>query len=137
MKQHERYIIDEREIELLDKYAGIISQRKDPYRYDTFDKDVLAHFCRMKDTSNDMYYRRYQAAKDVIDMIANEVDIDPDDTAYNLYVPDPDCGSPILNRIKDYISRGGEKALLKKRVQELEKENQILRSVLRREGENA
>ena len=36
--QHERYVIDEREIELLDKYEGTISQTKDPHRYDTLAK---------------------------------------------------------------------------------------------------
>lgn len=132
MKQHERYIIDEREVELLDKYEGTISQRKDPYRYDTFSKESLVAFCRMKDRSNDLFFKRYQAAREVIDIIAREVGIDPDSTGLLIYAPDTDGGSPILNRIKEWVSRSGEKAQLKKRLQELEQENAVLRSLIRK-----
>lgn len=128
----ERYIIDEREIELIDRYEGTISQSKDPHRYDSFDKETLAKFCRMKDRGNDMFFRRYQAARDVIDLIAKEVGIDPDNTVFFLYSPEADGGSPILNRIKEWVSRSGEKAQLKKRVQELEQENAILRSLIQK-----
>lgn len=132
MKEHERYIIDEREVELLDKYEGTMNQRKDPHRYDTFEKESLADFCRMKDRSNDLYFRRYQAAQEVIDLIAKEIGIDPENTSFWLYAPDIDGGSPILNRIKEWVSRSGEKAQLKKRVQELEQENTILRSLIQK-----
>ena len=130
--KHERYIIDEREIDLLDRYEGTMSQTKDPHRYDTFDKESLASFCRMKDRSNDLYFRRYQAAKEVIDMIAEQVGIDPDDTGFWLYAPDADGSSPILRRIEEWVSRSGDKAQLKKKVQELEQENAILRSVFKK-----
>lgn len=128
----ERYIIDEREIKLIDRYEGTISQSKDPHRYDTFEQKTLADFCRMKDRSNDMFFRRYQAARDVIDLIAKEVGIDPDNTGFWLYSPEADGGSPILNRIKEWVSRSGEKAQLKKRVQELEQENAVLRSLIQK-----
>lgn len=52
--KHERYIINDEEIELLDCYEGTMNQRKDPHRYDTFSSDTLADFCRMKDRSNDI-----------------------------------------------------------------------------------
>lgn len=131
MKQHERYIIDEREVELLDKYEGTMSQRKDPYRYDTFSKETLARFCRIKDRSNDLFFKRCQAAREVIDIIAREVGIDPDHTDLWIYAPDTDGGSPIINRIKEWVGRSGEKAQLKKRLQELEQENVVLRSLIR------
>lgn len=131
-EKHERYIIDEHEIELLNRYEGTMSQTKDPYRYDAFDKETLADFCRMKDRSNDMYFRRFQAAKEVIDLIAEEVDINPNNMGFWLYSPTADGGSPITNRIKEWISRSGEKAQLKKRLQELEKENNILRSLIQK-----
>ena len=51
--KHERYIINDAEIALLDKYEGTVSQTKDPHRYNTFDKESLAAFCKMKDRSND------------------------------------------------------------------------------------
>lgn len=129
---HERYIIDELEIELLDRYEGIMEQRKDPHRYDTFPKETLAAFCRMKDRSNDMFFRRYQGAKEVIDLVAKQVGINPEDTGYWLYAPDIDGTSPIVKIIEEWVSRSGEKAKLKKRLQELEQENALLRSLLQK-----
>lgn len=128
---NERFIIDEREVNLLDRYEGTMAQRNDPYRYDAFSKETLAEFCRMKDRSNDIFYRRYQAAQDVINLIAEQVGIDPKNTGFWLYALDLDGTSPIVNRMEDWLSRSGEKAKLKKRIQELEDENSILRSLLR------
>lgn len=43
MSEHERYIIDEREVELLDKYEGAMSQTKDPYSpYNDREKETVA-----------------------------------------------------------------------------------------------
>lgn len=130
--RHERYIIDEEEVGLLDRYESTISRNIDPNRYDGFDRETLAEFCRMKDRSNDIYFKRTQAARDVIDMIAKLVGIDPEDTGFWLYAPDADGSSPILNRLEEWISRSGDKAQLKKRVQELEAENALLRSLIRK-----
>lgn len=130
--KHERYIINDAEVELLDRYEGTMSQEKDPYRYDTFSKEILADFCRMKDRSNDIFFRRYQAAREVIDLIAKEVGIDPENTSFWLYAPEADGGSPILNRIKDWVNRSGEKAQIKRRLRELEQENALLRSLIQK-----
>lgn len=130
-RKHERYIIDEQEIELLSHYEGI-AQVSDPSRYDTFSKEALASFCRMKDRSNDMFYRRYQAARDVIDLIAKKVGIDPKNSGFWLYSPDSDGDSAIVNRIEEWVSRSGEKAGLKRRLQELEHENTLLRSLIQK-----
>lgn len=130
--QHERYIVNEEELTLLDKYQGIMSQKKDKYRYDTFDKETLIAFCLLKDRSNDLYFRRFQAARDVIDLIARSVDIDPENTSYWLYSPNADGTSPIIKKIENYISNRGEKAKLKKRVDELERENSLLRSLIQK-----
>lgn len=130
--KHERYIINDEEIELLKRYEGITNQRKDPHRYDTFSAETLAAFCRMKDRSNDMYYRRYQAAMDVIDLVAKQVNINPDNTGFWLYAPDYDGSSPIIRKMEEYFSRSGEKVKLKKRIDELEKENALLRSLLQK-----
>lgn len=130
--QHERYIVNEEELTLLDKYQGIMSQKKDKYRYDTFDKETLIALCLLKDRSNDLYFRRFQAARDVIDLIARSVDIDPENTSYWLYSPNADGTSPIIKKIENYISNRGEKAKLKKRVDELERENSLLRSLIQK-----
>lgn len=130
--KHERYIINDAEIALLDKYEGTMSQTKDPHRYNTFDKETLAALCKMKDRNNDMFFKRYQAAQEVIDIVAKQVGINPDNTGYWLYAPDCDGSSPILRRIEEWISRSGEKAQLKRRVQELEQENAILRTLIQK-----
>lgn len=129
---YERYIINECEIELLDRYEGIMKQRKDPYRYDTFSRETLAEFCRMKDRSNDMFYRRYEGAKEVIDLIARQVGINPENSGFWLYAPDVEGTSPISKKIEEWVSKSGDKAKLKKRLQQLEQENAILRSLIRK-----
>lgn len=130
--EHKRYIVDEREIDLLDRYEGTMAQRKDPHRYDGFSKETLAALCRMKDRSNDLFYRRYQAAQEVIDFVAEKVGINPKDSGFWLYAPDCDGSSPIARAIEEWVSRSGDKAKLKKRLQELEQENAVLRSLLRK-----
>lgn len=130
--KHKRYIVSDKELELLDRYEGIMAQKKDPYRYDTFDASALASFCLMKDKSNDLYFKRTQAAREVIDLIAEKVGIDPNETSEFLYAPDFDGSSPIISIMEDWLSRRGEKVQLKKRIQELEKENSIFRSLIQK-----
>lgn len=132
MRDSERYFINEQEIELINRYEGIMAQRNDSHRYDTFSKDTLVSFCLMKDRSNDIFFRRYQAAQEVIDLIAKQVGIDPKDTGFWLYAPDFDGTTPIVKRMEEWFSRSGEKAQLKRRLQELEQENKLLRSLLRK-----
>lgn len=132
MTERERYIINEKEIELLKRYEGIMSQNNDPYRYSTFSKETLEGFCRIKDRSNDLFYKRFQAAREVIDLIAEKIGIDPENTSFWLYAPDCDGTTPIIKRIEEWFSRSGEKAKLKRRLQELEQENELLRSLIQK-----
>lgn len=124
------YIIDENEAEVLDRYEGTLAQKKDPHRYDTLPKEDLATLCRIKDKSNDLFVRRYEAARAVIDIISRQVGIDPDTTGGSLYYPNLDGSSVIARRIEEWVSRSGDKAALKKRVQELEQENLTLLSLI-------
>lgn len=126
------YTIDENEAEVLARYEGTLAQKKDPHRYDTLPKEDLAMLCRIKDKSNDLFVRRYEAARAVIDIISRQVGIDPDTTGGSLYYPNLDGSSDIAQRIEEWVSRSGDKAVLKKRVQELEQENLILRSLLQK-----
>ena len=79
------YTIDENEAEVLARYEGILAQKKDPHRYHTLPKDALALLCRTKDKSNDLFVRRYEAAREVIDIISRQVGIDPDTSGLSLY----------------------------------------------------
>lgn len=73
-----------------------------------------------------------EAARAVIDIISRQVGIDPDTSGLSLYYPDFDGSSAIARRIEEWVSRSGEKAVLKKRVRELEQENLTLRSLLQK-----
>lgn len=130
--KHERYIISEEEVGLLNRYEEIIEKHDSEYYYDHFSKETLAQFCSMKDRSNDLFFRRYTAAREVIDLIAKQAGIDPNDTGFWLYAPDVDGKSPIVDRMEGRFSRSGEKAQLKRRLQELEQEYSLLRSLIQK-----
>lgn len=127
----ERYIINEAEITLLERFEGITANMTNPERYDDFPAETLAVFCRMKDRSNDLFFRRAEAAREVINLIAKRVGINPEDTGFWLYAPDLDGTSPILKRIDEWLSRSGEKAMLKRKITELEQENDLLKRLLK------
>ena len=91
----------------------------------------------LKDRSNELYFKRNEAARDVIDIVARTVGIDPDKSGFWLYSPYEDETTPLSRRIEEYISRSGDKAKLKKKVQELEEENRVLRSLITGGAANA
>lgn len=132
MGKHEQYIINEDEIALLERIEGITGGRKTSEHYMQCTKEGLAALCSLKDGSIDIFMRRYQAAREVIDIIAKSVGIDPDDSGFWLYAADTDGTTQISKKIESWFSRSGEKAQLKRRVQELEQENAILRSVFQK-----
>lgn len=121
-------IVCKEEIAALEQTEGI--KAKSPEEYMRCSKKGLAQLCSLKDRSNDLFFKRAEAARAVIDMIAKRIGIDPQDTSYWLYSPDADGSSPVLAKIDDYFSRSGDKVKLKKRIDELERENSVLRSLL-------
>lgn len=127
-----RWIINEEEIDLLKRFDGIANNGKSAEDYMKCSKEGLAVLCRLKDRSNDLFVRRYEAAREVIDIIAEKIGIDPQNSGFWLYAPYEDGTTPITDRIEGWFSRSGEKAQLKRRVQELEQENAILRSILQK-----
>ncbi len=130
MKEHERYIINEEEIALLEQVEGLSDIEKSPDDYMKCGKEGLAVICCIKNKTNDVFMRRYKAARAVIDIIARQIGINPDNCGFWLYAPNVDGTSPISERIENWLSRSGEKAQLKRRIQELESENAVLRSLI-------
>lgn len=124
-----RYIINEEEIALLERVEGI-GEMKSSEDFMKNSKEGLAVLCAMQRKSNDMFLRRYKAACEVIDIIARKVGIDPDDSGFYLYAAYNGGTTPITDRIESWFSRSGEKAQLKRKLQELEQENSILRSLI-------
>lgn len=112
------------------KHPGLSYDIDNPERYSGFSAESLATFCRIKDRSNDIFVRRVEAAQEVIDLLARKVGIDPEACGLCLYTLDLDGSSPIIKKMDEFFSRSGEKAKLKKRLDELENENSVLRSLL-------
>ena len=130
--KHERYIINDEEIALLNQYDGIENPQNGPCRYDNFDKDSLAMFCRMKDRSNDLFKKRDKEEREMIELIGKTVGIKPAETRVWHYATDIEGSAPIGGIIEEWVSRSGEKAQLKRKVKELEQENSVLRSLIQK-----
>jgi len=122
--------MDNEEKLLLERYQSDFEHENGHYDGRNIPPEGYATICRMKDRTNALLDRRWQAAKDVIDLIAKRIGIDPQDTCHFLYAPDYDGSSPLLRKIDEYLTRGGDKVKMKKRIDELENENQILRSLI-------
>lgn len=116
------------ELDLLAGYPSEIELR-DPSRYDFLGREA-ATICKVKDRSIVLFDKRYRAAQEVIDLIARRIGIDPENSGFWLYALDADGSSPIVALMDEYFNRGGEKVKLKKRVKELEDENNFLRSLI-------
>ncbi len=123
--------ITQQEMELLVEYPSEI-ELKDKSRYDYLGNDDAAVLLLIKDRTIVLFDKRYRAAREVVDMIAKRIGIDPQNTSFWLYAPDLDGSSPILKKMDDYFSRSGDKVKLKKRIDELETENAILRSLIQK-----
>lgn len=91
------------------------------------DPEHIAEILRLKDRALSLYDTRLAYAQEVIDLVAEELDLN--DKGLYLYALKVDDRHPILEKLKEYLSRGGNKVKLKKRVDELENENAVLRSI--------
>ncbi len=132
MKEHERYIINEEEIALLEQIEGLSDIKKSPDDYIKCSKEGLAVICCIKNKTNDMFMRRYKAARAVIDIITRQIGINPDNCGSWLYAPNLDGTTTLSERLENWLSHSGEKTQLKRRIQELESENAVLRSLISR-----
>jgi hypothetical protein len=94
--------------------------------------DKWREICRFKDQATALFDRRWQEATAVIDLVARKIGIDPDTTGDWLYGLYDDETSPLADKLDEYFDRG-DKVKLKKRIDELETENRILRSLIGKE----
>lgn len=90
---------------------------------------------RFKDKGTALFDKRWQAACEVIDIIARRVGIDPEKSSLCLYNVDWDsktktASSPLADKIDEWFDKSGDKVKLKKRLDELENENRVLRSII-------
>lgn len=74
-----------------------------------------------------IFIQRWENAKEVIDLVAEQIDM----TESGRYIYSTlDGKSCLVDKLQEYFSRSGEKVKLKKRLDELEKENAVLRSLI-------
>lgn len=106
----------------------------DALRGKTYTGDEYAGLAKLKDNGLALYDRRWQSAKAVIDLVAKEIDIDPEKTPhllYGLYQDKGEFSSPLVDKMRTWFDKSGDKAKLKKRVAELEAQLDALRSALK------
>lgn len=144
-------IITNIEEEVLAKYRGSITRKAfieaiekieealtvDFEQYDTLPQKALAMLCSMKDAGIERERTRTKAARDVIDTIAKKVGIDTENCGINLYAPyytdgEGETVSDVSRKLDELLERSGDKAQLKRRIQELENENRVLRSLIQK-----
>ena len=100
----------------------------------TYTGDEYADMCFFKDRGTALYDKRWKSAKAVIDLIAAEIDIDPETCGLYLYALVQTCGefsSPLVEKMRTWFDRSGDKVKLKKRIAELEAQLDALRSALK------
>lgn len=96
--------------------------------YSQLSAEALARLCGMKDRTLKQYARRLVNARDVIDLVTEFLQIK--DKGLCLYEVYEDGTAVVLEELRKYIEKGGDKVKMKKRISELENENAILRSLI-------
>ena len=95
--------------------------------------DEFATVCRFKDQNVALYDRRWQSAKAVIDLVAKEVGINPEKCGICLYglVQDrEEFSSPLVDEMRTWFDKSGDKIKMKRRIAELENQLSALRAAL-------
>lgn len=128
------YIIDECGLKI--PYSDF--DRPDEYYIDllnrTYTGEQYADMCKFKDKTIALYDRRWKSAKEVIDLIAREIDIDPETSGLYLYgvmQVKGEFSSPLVERMRNWFDKSGDKVKLKKRITELEAQLEALRAAIK------
>ena len=93
-----------------------------------------ARMCAFKDKSTALFDKRWQSSRAVIDLIAAEIDIDPEKCGLYLYALEQKSGeleSPLVNKIREWFDKSGDKVKLKKRISDLEAQVNLLQAMLK------
>lgn len=109
----------------------LYGQPYDLHRYDELPREDLLTLLRVKDSSISLFQRYSRERAEVIDLLARKVGLDPDTCGLDLYcLAVHDGNSPIAEKMDAWFDRSGEKPKLKRRIDELERENAYLRSLI-------
>lgn len=100
----------------------------------TYTGEEYANMCAFKDKTTALYDKRWKSAKAVIDMIATEINIDPEKCGLYLYALIQIKGefeSPLVTEMRNWFDKSGDKVKLKKQIKDLEAQVDALRAVLK------
>jgi len=128
------YIVDSSGIKI--PYSGF-DRPSDYYnkiRNRSYTGDEYADMCRFKDKTTALYDKRWKSAKAVIDMIATEINIDPEKCGLYLYAliqTKSGFESPLVTEMRKWFDKSGDKVKLKKQIKDLEAQVDALRAVLK------
>jgi hypothetical protein len=101
-------------------YYSALEMRQDEWR----------GLCKLKDKNLALLDRRWREAREVIDLIAKRIGIDPETSGSHLYGA-IDGESLLASKLDGYFDRSGDKVKLKRAIDDLERENAVLRSLVR------
>jgi len=128
------YIIDPNGIKVPHSDFDRPDDYYDKLRDRTYTGDEYADMCAFKDKSIALFDRRWKSARAVIDLIATEINIDPERCGLYLYAQTQvkgELGSPLVDRLRDWFDKSGDKVKLKKQIKDLEAQVDALRAALR------
>lgn len=106
----------------------------------TYTGDEYADMCMFKDRGTALYDKRWKSAKAVIDLIAKEIDIDPWNCGLYIYALVQTRGefiSPLVEKMRAWFDKSGDKVKLKRRITELEAQLFALRAAINGSMEDA
>lgn len=89
-----------------------------------------ARMLKFKDRSTAMFDKRWKSAKEVIDRVAREVNIDPEKTGLYLYGVGCDEDTPLVAEMRKWFDKSGDKVKMKKRIADLEAQVETLKALL-------
>jgi hypothetical protein len=102
----------------------------------TYTGDEYADMCMLKDRGTALYDKRWKSAKAVIDFIAKEIEIDPEGCGmylYGLMQSRGEFSSPLVDKMRAWFDKSGDKVKMKRRIAELEAQLSALQAAIRGE----
>jgi hypothetical protein len=96
--------------------------------YDNLSKEDLVVLLRATNRTADIFQRRITERSEVIYEIAKYVGVNDCEYIYGL---DDKGNSPLLDKMKNWFDNSGDKAKLKKKVEELENEIEVLKKYIK------
>ncbi len=100
------------------------------HQQQTYTGEQYARMLKFKDRGTAMFDKRWKSAKEVIDQVAREVNIDPEKTG--LYLYGVGCGedTPLVAEMRKWFDKSGDKVKMKKRIADLEAQVETLKALL-------